>query len=281
MMQIIGRKLARYSPWDRVWSRDIFKKICYYKRSDKIVFLRRRPTPKMSRLSTSPSLASLLLLVLSLPALVSAQQIYRDSDPYAYQGCITETTDVVNSSNPRALPGSVRVDEHAMTVPMCLDFCASGGDTTTRRYRYAGLQFSRYVFSLPPINQLECWCAQLVSDLSRTVDDRQCNLTCAGDTDMVCGGNMRISLYMIEDRSGGGAVAWPPLLVALGGAVAISMESEQWRFCLHFFLFFRVSFLPRYPACALVARRQTLTFSAVRHPYHNGITITNSSKIAS
>lgn len=100
----------------------------------------------MSRIATSPSLSFLLfVLSLSLPALVAAQQIYRDSNIFAYQGCITETTDIANSSNPRALSGSSLVDEEAMTVPMCLEFCSSGGESGERPYRYAGLQYSRYV----------------------------------------------------------------------------------------------------------------------------------------
>ncbi|ROT36803.1 WSC-domain-containing protein [Sodiomyces alkalinus F11] len=165
---------------------------------------------RTSASAPASTLLFLLLLLLSLLSLASAQEIYRDSGRYAYQGCITETTDIANSSRPRALPGSALVDEQGMTVPMCLDFCASGGETGTRQYRYAGLQYSR-----------ECWCAQLVSDLSRTVDDGQCDLACAGDADTICGGNMRITLYAV---SGAAAAAWTPLLVTLGVAVAVSVH---------------------------------------------------------
>lgn len=69
----------------------------------------------------------------------------------------------------------------------------------------------------------ECWCAQLVSDLSRKVDDAQCNFTCDGDDSTYCGGAMRISLYEIEEDDNAASMitsagAWAVLGAA--GAVA-------------------------------------------------------------
>jgi hypothetical protein len=93
----------------------------------------------------------LLPLVLLLVAICSAQQnatvqIYKESKTYSYYGCYNETTEVQGSSHSRALSGGRNeVKKGEMTVPMCLDFCYNGDNRTN--YRYAGLEWSRYVFS--------------------------------------------------------------------------------------------------------------------------------------
>ncbi|KAM5360620.1 hypothetical protein ACJZ2D_013643 [Fusarium nematophilum] len=67
--------------------------------------------------------------------------IYKESDQYTYSGCYNETTEIKDSAEERALnDGTHLVKAGQMTVPMCLDFCTSNGT-----YRYAGLEWSRYV----------------------------------------------------------------------------------------------------------------------------------------
>ena len=89
-------------------------------------------------------------LLLSIVSCVSSQDstnksepsIYRGSDVYKYHGCYNETTQVQDSAEERALAGgSHLVKAGKMTVPMCLDFCTSNGT----QYKYAGLEWSRYV----------------------------------------------------------------------------------------------------------------------------------------
>lgn len=67
-----------------------------------------------------------------------------------------------------------------MTVPMCLDFCSQKGGTV---YQYAGLEYSR-----------ECWCAPYLSGASEKMDEAECDLPCAGDEGVVCGGNAKLSV---------------------------------------------------------------------------------------
>jgi len=92
-------------------------------------------------------------LLLSVVSYVSSQDsnknsepsIYRGSNEYTYYGCYNETTQVQDSAEERALAdGSHLVKAGKMTVPMCLDFCTSNGT----QYKYAGLEWSRYVINL-------------------------------------------------------------------------------------------------------------------------------------
>lgn len=73
--------------------------------------------------------------------------IYTDTTrQYDYYGCYNETTQVEGGANTRALSGgSSLVKPGEMTVPMCLEFCAKADDEG-RKYRYAGVEWSRYVF---------------------------------------------------------------------------------------------------------------------------------------
>ncbi|PNH44579.1 hypothetical protein VD0004_g3158 [Verticillium dahliae] len=153
-----------------------------------------------------------LALALALAALAAAQSptVYHPdqrSSPYAYAGCYNETT-TLSSSNTRALSGGAsQLGFGNMTVPLCLDFCRRG---TRAAYAYAGLQYAR-----------ECWCAQRLSGLSEAMPEADCDLPCDGDTGMVCGGDMRLSLYVVE--SGGAvlrrAAAWGGVAC---GLVAVS-----------------------------------------------------------
>jgi hypothetical protein len=90
-------------------------------------------------------------MLLSIASLVTSQDssntntsqpsIYRGSKEYKYYGCYNETTQIQDSAEDRALAdGTHLVGAGRMTVPMCLEFCASNGT----EYKYAGLEWSRY-----------------------------------------------------------------------------------------------------------------------------------------
>jgi hypothetical protein len=90
-----------------------------------------------------------LFATLSIAPCVHAAglSIYDDSKTYAYQGCYNETTNLEDSSGRRALDGGITdVREGEMTVELCLDICGNGDV----EYRFAGLQWARYVFHRNP-----------------------------------------------------------------------------------------------------------------------------------
>ena len=56
--------------------------------------------------------------------------------------------------------------------------------------RYAGLQ-----------NATECYCGngyEPDNGIHSRTDDLQCNMTCAGDSSITCGDNLRNSVYELE-----------------------------------------------------------------------------------
>ncbi|KXH64998.1 WSC domain-containing protein [Colletotrichum salicis] len=150
-------------------------------------------------------LSRLLLLLAVLAPLATAQlSIYTASDKYKYQGCFNETNDLPNTAHDRALSGGAsKVMEGNMTVPLCLSFCNSGAD---KQYTYAGVEYSR-----------ECWCAQRISGLAVKLDDSQCNLPCDGNQGMVCGGALKLSVYMVSaglrSWSSPAAASWAAIVV--------------------------------------------------------------------
>ncbi|KAF6803406.1 wsc domain-containing protein [Colletotrichum sojae] len=147
-----------------------------------------------------------LLLLLSSIASAQTPTIYTGSDKYKYQGCFNETTDLPGTARERALSnGANQVVDGNMTVPLCLSFCSTGTD---KEYTYAGIEYSR-----------ECWCSQHISSNSAKFDDSACNMACDGNKGMVCGGAMKLSVYMIQSGSPKTtATAWGLLLA---GAVAV------------------------------------------------------------
>ncbi|WZH39820.1 WSC domain-containing protein [Fusarium acuminatum] len=110
--------------------------------------------------------------------------IYRASGQYRYHGCYNETTQTPDSAEERALTGgSHLVEAGKMTVPLCLEFCASNGT----QYQYAGLEWSR-----------ECWCSPYLSSLSTKLDDDECKNSCEGNSSQVCGGPLKLSVYELS-----------------------------------------------------------------------------------
>lgn len=75
--------------------------------------------------------------------------VYNASTKYVYYGCWNETTSLEASNGARALADGINESNKGnMTVPLCLDFCASGDN----EYKYAGLEWSRYALPIarPP-----------------------------------------------------------------------------------------------------------------------------------
>ncbi|OLN88608.1 WSC domain-containing protein-like protein 2 [Colletotrichum chlorophyti] len=156
--------------------------------------------------TTTPLPPFLFLLAFSfmapLAAAADALQIYNGSDKYTYLGCYNETTTLPNTARVRALDGGAnKVFEGTMTATMCLSFCSTGAD---KEYKYAGLEYSR-----------ECWCAQRISGLSAKYDDSACDLPCDGNKGQVCGGSMKLSVYILNSAGAAASASWMPVLAAV------------------------------------------------------------------
>ncbi|KAL0953107.1 hypothetical protein HGRIS_004378 [Hohenbuehelia grisea] len=87
------------------------------------------------------------------------------------KGCYLDNTSM------RILAGASTTD-NAMTIEKCVNFCVSGG------FPYAGVEFSR-----------ECYCDYALQNINAATDSTQCNATCAGDKNEVCGASKRINIY--------------------------------------------------------------------------------------
>ena len=91
-----------------------------------------------------------------------------------YLGCY------VDESN-RVLPDA-RMNDDQMTIQMCRDFC----HRETGPMRYAGVQYTR-----------ECFCGIEGSNYNRLgrTWDSECDMTCGGNPNEICGGEWRMSIY--------------------------------------------------------------------------------------
>ncbi|KAH8910940.1 WSC-domain-containing protein [Coniochaeta sp. PMI_546] len=123
---------------------------------------------------------------------------------YKYAGCYNETTSVAGAGGARALDGGQNeVLKGDMTVPVCLAFCAGGAT----EYKYAGLEFSR-----------ECWCSQHISGASVKLDDAACDTPCDGNATTICGGSLKLSVYMISS-SAAVRITYMTAVIALLGTI--------------------------------------------------------------
>jgi hypothetical protein len=148
-----------------------------------------------------PSVLPSILLLLPLctaqtatiqPTPLTTPTLTSSNTKYVYQGCYNETTGLDGTGGGRALANGINeVKIGQMTVPMCLDFCSQKGGTV---YQYAGLEYSR-----------ECWCAQYLSGASEKMDEAECNLPCAGNGSVICGGTgkLSVSVFAADVEEGG------------------------------------------------------------------------------
>ena len=65
-----------------------------------------------------------------------------------------------------------------MTIEMCLDFC--------HNFMYAGIRYGH-----------ECFCGNQISKLTLLADS-DCDMQCAGDQTMMCGGLKKLNVYTVE-----------------------------------------------------------------------------------
>ncbi|KAF2493734.1 WSC-domain-containing protein, partial [Lophium mytilinum] len=97
--------------------------------------------------------------------------VYPEAGTYKYAGCYNETTGYKENGGARALSagGWTMEGQDDMTPDMCLSFCDG--------MNYAGLEYGR-----------ECWCSYSLSTLSKKLDEKKCDMPCAGDGAKFCGG---------------------------------------------------------------------------------------------
>ena len=152
------------------------------------------------------AVAMMLTLLLEPAAAEASLSVFNSSSNYIYHGCWTETTELANTTQQRALDGGepdaqLQLPE-TMTVPLCLDHCARNAASTS--FAYAGLEYSR-----------ECWCADNLNPLSIRVPDAECDTPCDGDATTACGGALRLSVYELQRDQVGSA----PGVVPVGGVM--------------------------------------------------------------
>ena len=89
---------------------------------------------------------------------------------FVFLGCRTE---VVNGT--RALPDDTTSSDE-MTNEACAEYC--------EEYELFGTQYGR-----------ECYCGEVLSELSREADASDCGMLCSGADSEYCGGSDRLSVY--------------------------------------------------------------------------------------
>ena len=98
----------------------------------------------------------------------------RGVNGFSYGGCIQEVVG-------RAL-NMTRLDDDAMTVEKCTDFCMRSG------YTMAGLEYGN-----------ECYCGNsLVGGASNSLRSYECKMPCPGNSKQMCGGPDAINLYALQ-----------------------------------------------------------------------------------
>ncbi|KAG9238658.1 WSC domain-containing protein [Amylocarpus encephaloides] len=146
----------------------------------------------------------------STPATSTSASINPGTSAWTYQGCYNETVGTNGTAGARALAGTTDALD-TMTVPICLNFCASSS------YEFAGLEYTR-----------ECYCSHYLSSISAKLPDATCNLACVGNSSEICGGSLALSVYQAKkstkSESVKGAQKSPMASVlALGIAMAFLM----------------------------------------------------------
>jgi hypothetical protein len=169
------------------------------------------------RLSLLPSFLATLFLLLSQfsaqsttatssSASPSLLAVYPGDGRYKYAGCFNETTSVDGSSGARALSGGQMEDDDNLTPMSCFAYCNG--------YEFAGLQYGmldavrarRARRGLGGLNNVvadedciigrECWCARYLNSLGTKLDDKKCDIPCAGNKSLACGGALKYDFYL-------------------------------------------------------------------------------------
>lgn len=107
----------------------------------------------------------------SVPLQSSNAQVKRAPAEWTYNGCWSDEGD-------RQLGGaSYAADD--MTQETCISFCESKG------YSFAGMEYAR-----------ECFCGYNLRSNSVKKVDGDCNMACAGDASLKCGGPNRLTVFI-------------------------------------------------------------------------------------
>ncbi|OTA99570.1 putative glyoxal oxidase [Hypoxylon sp. CI-4A] len=109
------------------------------------------------------------------PAVYENPSPQADIANWTYQGCVED-----NINNKRTLPWQLRFPG-TMTPEQCLSRCGAFG------YAAAGLEYGEECYCGDPID---------VDNSGATVrPDSECNIACAGNSSLICGGGARLSMY--------------------------------------------------------------------------------------
>lgn len=92
--------------------------------------------------------------------------------PFTYQGCYTD-----DMQTGRAL-SNVKPDNDTLTVESCIAMCTADG------YTIAGMEYAK-----------QCFCDKYLHNTPKLVNDRECNMNCAGSSGEKCGAGGRLSIY--------------------------------------------------------------------------------------
>ncbi|KAL5612355.1 hypothetical protein BROUX41_000113 [Berkeleyomyces rouxiae] len=158
--------------------------------------------------ATSTSTASASAATSTSTSTTAALSIDTSSSRYRYAGCYNETTEVEGTGNARALAGGKnQMLMGTMTVPLCLAFCTSDGDS----YRYAGLEYSR-----------ECWCSHFINSQSVLLDDSACDDPCDGASSVACGGGLKLTVYELQSSAASSRAS--PSLFGLGLNIGVGVS---------------------------------------------------------
>jgi hypothetical protein len=92
--------------------------------------------------------------------------------PFTYQGCYTD-----DMQGGRALSNE-QPDNNTLTIESCIAMCTAAG------YNIAGAEYAT-----------QCFCDNYLHNSPKLVNDRECNMNCAGSSGEKCGAGGRLSMY--------------------------------------------------------------------------------------
>ncbi|KAI9047901.1 hypothetical protein LZ554_007703 [Drepanopeziza brunnea f. sp. 'monogermtubi'] len=124
---------------------------------------------------------------ISLPQATAISQAHfvPSASGFKYLGCYTEADN-------RALAGASFPDD-SNTVEKCAANCA--------RFKYAGVEYGR-----------ECYCSDTLKSGSTAASENECNMACGGNSLELCGGSVRLNVYIREEDWSSPSVTSPATL---------------------------------------------------------------------
>lgn len=145
-------------------------------------------TLKSSTTTAKSSTTTIKSSTTTSPSAAPTLQIVPSVGLYNYHGCWTET------QGARALAAAFYPSD-TLTIEECVASCSG--------YKYAGAEYGR-----------ECFCADTFTAGSELVPNTDCYFTCAGSQYEYCGAGNRLSVYIKNGTSSGGASSSTTLRLA-------------------------------------------------------------------